>query len=53
MYTVMDQAAYDIFYKTAIEKHLFSETEAKTWIEEKGTGTTVFVKGETLADGRH
>ena len=50
MYTVMDQAAYDIFYKTAIEKHLFSETEAKTWIEEKGTGTTVFVKGETLAD---
>ena len=50
MYTVMDQAAYDIFYKTAIEKHLFSETEAKTWIEGKGTGTIVFVKGETLAD---
>lgn len=50
MYTVMDQAAYDIFYSTAIEKHLFSEAEAQQWIDEKGTGTTVFVRGETLQE---
>ncbi|MCH1942254.1 FAD-dependent oxidoreductase [Holdemania massiliensis] len=50
MYTVMDQAAYDVFYATAIDKHLFSEAEAASWISEKGTGTTIFVQGETLAD---
>ena len=50
MYTVMDQAAYDTFYNAAIEKHLFSEADANRWIEEKGTGTTVFVKGEDVLD---
>lgn len=50
MYTVMDQAAYDVFYNAAIEKHLFSAEEAEKWIDEKGDGITVFVKGENLED---
>lgn len=50
MYTVMDQAAYDVFYNTAVEKHLFSVADAQKWISEKGTGTTVFVKGESIEE---
>lgn len=53
MYTVMDQAAYDVFYNTAVEKHLFSVAEAQKWISEKGTGTTVFVKGESIEEAAH
>ena len=50
LYTVMDQNAYDVFYSTAIEKHLFSESDAQKWIDEKGTGTTIFVCGDTVDD---
>ncbi len=50
LYTVMDPSAYEVFYDTAIEKHLLSESDIETWISEKGSGTTIFVKGESVED---
>ena len=50
LYTVMDPSAYEVFYDTAIEKHLLSESDIETWIGEKGSGTTIFVKGESVED---
>ena len=50
LYTVMDPSAYEVFYNTAIEKHLLSESDIETWISEKGSGTTIFVKGESVED---
>ena len=50
MYTVMDQAAYDVFYKNAMDKHLLAAADIEKWFTEKGTGTTVFVKGDSIED---
>lgn len=50
MYTVMDQASFDVFYSTGIEKNLFSEADVNKWLEEKGTGTTIFVKGSDITE---
>ena len=50
LYTVMDPTAYEVFHSTAIEKHLLSDADIEKWFEEKGTGTTIFVHGESVED---
>ena len=48
LYTVMDQAAYDLFVSTGIDKLLFTQEEIDGWLAADGAGLPRLVSGDTL-----
>lgn len=50
LYTVMDQAAYDLFVSAGIEKLLFTQQEIDGWLEQDGQGLPRLTSGQTLEE---
>ncbi|MCI5723312.1 MAG: FAD-dependent oxidoreductase [Erysipelotrichaceae bacterium] len=48
VYMLMDQAAFDAYTSSAIERKYFTEEDKEQWLNENGTGITVFAHGDTL-----
>lgn len=50
VFMFMDQAAFDAYTSSAIERKYFSAADKEQWLKENGTGITVFAHGDTLED---
>ena len=48
LYTVMDQAAYDLFVSAGIDKLLFTQDQIDGWLAAQGTTVPRLVSGDTL-----
>ena len=48
LYTVMDQAAYDLFVSVGISKLLFTQDQIDGWLAAQGTTVPRLVSGDTL-----
>ena len=49
-FMLMDQEAFDAYSSSAVQRGYFTQDDLDKWLEENGSGTTVFAHGDTLAD---
>lgn len=47
-FMLMDQDAFDAYTSSAVQRGYFTQDDLNVWLEENGSGTTVFAHGDTL-----